>query len=210
MTYRKLFITCIVASAALISIQTFSQELQREITTQREKVRDCDTLYYYGIDLSHVRVTDEDKIARSLNYSIVYPSAWIAYVEEELPPYKYVQAKLGKGAFYYVQKEVQHNTLQVNPNFIIAEDYSFSVDTAYQAVKTYNLTQKSGIGLVLIAENFNKHHDASSIWITFFDLKTREVLWAVRLTGNCKHMGYTAHWGSGIVKGFKRFISNWY
>jgi len=79
-----------------------------------------------------------------------------------------------------------------------------------QAVRSYPLTEKSGTGLVLIPENFSKPEEASTTWVVFFDLETREVLWAVRTTGKCGHLGYTAHWASGIIDGFKRFIRKEY
>ncbi len=210
MIFRKSFILCLVALALLFPVRSFSQKGDAGTKNQSAKVKKCDTLYYYGVDLSHVRVTDGSKTDRSLNYSTVYPPAWIGYVEKELPPYKYVQPKLKNRVFYYVAEDVQKNTLKVVPSFIISEDYSFPADTVNKAVKSYSLSRHTGIGLVIIAENFNKNHESSSSWVTFFDIKTREVLWTVKVSGKCSHMGYTAHWGSGIVSGFKKFVSSVY
>ncbi|MEI7492245.1 MAG: hypothetical protein WCK92_12655 [Bacteroidota bacterium] len=188
----------------------FAQNTEKKNTNQSEKVKKCDSLWYYGIDLSHVRVTDGAKISRSIKYSSVYPSAWVAFVEKELPPYTTVQPELQKKVFYYVQDEVQNHTQKVSPNFIIGTNYSFPVDTLIKAVKSYKLSRSSGIGLVIIPENFNKNYESASSWITFFDIGTRELLWTVKVTGACQHMGYTAHWGSGIVEGFKSFINSSY
>jgi hypothetical protein len=55
-------------------------------------------------------------------------------------------------------------------------------------------------------ESFNKLREQAKTWVVFFNIKSREIIWATRVTGDCKHMEYTAHWGSGIVDGFKEFI----
>ncbi len=177
-------------------------------TDKADLVKNCDTLWYYGIDLSHVRVTDAPKIPKSAKYSQVYPAAWVGFVEKELPPYGYVQPALKKGTFYYVPDEVQHATQVVSPHFIIGTNYSFPADTVAKAVKSYKLGRTSGIGLVIIPENFNKNTESATSWVTFFDIKTREVLWTVKVSGACSHMGYTAHWGSGVVEGFRNFIGS--
>ena len=190
-----------------ILFQQGNAQTETKLTYQSERVKKCDTLYYYGIDVSHVRVTDATKVSRSEKYSLAYPSAWVAYVEKEMPPYGYVQPALKKAHFFYIQDEVQYSNAKVSPNFIIAANYSFPLDTVAKAVKSYKLTQSTGVGLVIIPENFNKNFEAATSWITFFDIKTREVLWAVKTTGKCSHMGYTAHWGSGIVEGFWNFIN---
>jgi len=205
-----IIITFVMTSVFLISFPAVSQTAGNKANDQSEKVRKCDSIWYYGVDLSHVRVTDGGKIPRSQKYAAVYPSAWIAYVEKELPPYNYIKTALNKRVFYYVQDEVQNNTQRVSPQFIIGVNYSFPTDTVINAVKSYKLSRKSGVGLVIIAENFNKNYESSTSWVTFFDIRTREILWTVKVTGPCSHMGYTAHWASGIVEGFKNFIGSAY
>jgi hypothetical protein len=210
MFYKVLSLLFGTAVALSFSVTVFAQNSDLGTVDQRNRVKSCDTLWYYGLDLSHVRVTDGPKISRCETYRVAYPPAWIAFVEKELPPYNYVKPALKKGVFHYVSNEVQDHTQEVNKYFIIGTNYSFPSDTVVKAVRSYKLSQQNGIGLVIIAENFNKNKEASSSWVTFFDIRSREVLWSVRVSGRCKHMGYTAHWGSGVVDGFRNFISSVY
>lgn len=210
MNFRKSLGVYGIAFICLISLNIFAQKSAEKTPDKSALVKSCDTLWYYGIDLSHVRVTDGTKIARGLKYSQVYPPAWVGFVEKELSPYGYVQPALEKKVFYYVADEVQHSTQNVSPNFIIGVNYSFPADTVVKAVKSYKLSRTSGIGLVIIPENFNKNTESATSYVTFFDIKTREVLWMVKVSGACSHMGYTAHWGTGIVEGFKNFILSAY
>lgn len=210
MNFRKSFGIIGMILGLFISVSAYAQHAGNRLPDQADLVRKCDTLWYYGIDLSHLKVTDASKIDRGGQYCLVYPAAWVGYVEKELPPYTLVQPELKKETFYYVPDEIQQHTLQLSPGFIIAANYSFPLDTVYKAVKSYKLSRNSGLGLVIICENFNKNFESSSSWVTFFDIKTREVMWTVKVTGKCSHMGYTAHWGSGVVGGFHNFISSVY
>ena len=210
MKRKVTMLRCLVALAILAPVLAFSQNEGKNSPDHSALVKKCDSLWYYGIDLSHVRVSDVKKISKSREYSTVYPAAWVAFVEKELPPMGYVKPALDKGGFFYIPGEVQNNTQKVSPDFIIGVSYSFPIDTVIKSVKSYNLSRKSGVGLVIVVENFNKNTETATSWITFFDIKTREILWAVQASGNCKHLGYTAHWGSGIVDGFEDFIRNVY
>lgn len=175
-----------------------------------QRVKNCDTLWYYGLDISHVRVTDVEKIPRSLNYSKVYPAAWVEYLEKELSPYDDVRYELKNYGFVYVPDEVQRKTRFVVPDFIIGKDYAFPADTVQKAVSSYQLTREKGMGLIVIAENFNKPDEVSTAWVTFFDIHTREIVWAVRVTGHAHHMGYTAHWGAGLEDGVRDFLKSYF
>lgn len=179
-------------------------------TSIPQRIKNCDTLVYYGLDISHVRVTDVDKIPRSLNYSKVYPAAWVQYLEKELSPYDDVRRELKNYGFVYVPDEVQRKTRFVVPDFIIDKDYAFPSDTVQKAISSYRLTRQTGTGFVIIAENFNKPNEVSTAWVTFFDIHTREIIWAVKVTGPARHMGYTTHWGSGLEDGVREFLNNYF
>jgi hypothetical protein len=204
----------VLSAVILLFILPLASQAQKgqavKIDDKPNRVRSCDTLFYFGIDCSHVRVSDGDKIPRSAMYSTVYPAAWIAYVEKEMPPFEDVQPALDKRVMYYNQEEITPVSVKVTPSFIIGPTYYFPTDTLNEAVRKYTLAEKSGIGLVLFPENFNKQEEEAMTWVVFFDISNREILWATKVSGKCKHMGYTAHWGSGIVDGFRHFIRKEY
>jgi hypothetical protein len=206
MKTKKTIIAVMAVLAIFIPASVFSQVKTDKAKNAREFLAGCDSVWYYGLDVSHVRVTDKDKIPRSSTYEPVYPAAWIGYVEKELPPIQRIMPRLKVKAFTYVPEEVQKQTAFVAHGFIIGTDYSLPHDTLAAAVKGYKLARKRGVGLVIIAENFNKPHETSTSWIVLFDIRTRELLWTVKSSGGCHHMGYTAHWGSGIVNGFNNFL----
>ncbi len=175
-----------------------------------DSIRNTEPLFYYGFDFSHVRVSDASKISKNAEYRRNYPRSWIAFLEKETIRNDWVQRALRKDSFYYKQNEIMSVSLNMVNDFIIAGTYSFPFDSLKSAIEQYNLNEKAGLGLVLLPENFNKQREQALMWVVFFDIQTRNVLWATEVYGKCGGTGYTAHWGSGIVEGFKKFIHKTY
>lgn len=189
---------------------TAQKSSAKQVSNKYQEVKNCDSIIYYGADFSHVRITDGPKVSKNPAYRGVYPPAWIAYLEKEMPPTGFVKKSLGKKFFDYLQDEIHDVSVNVDPYFIIGYPYAFPIDTVGASVRGYNLSQSTGTGLVLIAENFSKPDEKATTWVVFFDIRTREVLWASKTSGKCSHMGYTAHWASGVIEGFKKFIRHEY
>jgi hypothetical protein len=162
-------------------------------------------IYYYGVDFSRVRINDAPKISKNPEYYKVYPPSWISYVEKEMPPDGFVKNSTGFSNFNYCQKEIYEASIAVNPKFIIGTDYSIPEDTLNSMIKGYALQSPSGLGLVLIPELFSKPREIANTWVVLFDIGTRKILYKAKTSGKCQHMGYTAHWASGVVDGFMNF-----
>lgn len=83
----------------------------------------------------------------------------------------------------YKKKEVNYDTSvyqfnrQIDPEFLII-DKAFSLKKSKMNAITekYADKTKSGIGLVYVVEALNAKEEYLSVWITFFNIKTGEVL----------------------------------
>lgn len=180
------------------------------IPDKLDTIRNTESLFYYGVDFSHLRVSDGSKILKSYEYRRHYPDAWFAFLDKEIGHFNRVGRELRKETLYYKQNEILPVSRNMVNDFIIAGSYSFPLDTVKYALKQYQLNEKEGLGLVLIPENFNKREEQARMWVVFFNIQSREVLWATEVYGKCGGAGYTTHWGSGIVDGFKKFIRKVY
>jgi len=203
---KKILFTLLLAVVAscVIFAQGSPDAAQKEIKAKGS----YDTLTYYGVDFSRVRINDSPKINKNAVYSQKYPSAWIAYVEKELPPDIYVGRILGYNDFIYQQRDIYEKSIAVSPRFIIGCDNTIPPDTLSAMVAGYSLQAKSGLGMVLIPELFSKPQETAHTWIVFFDIKSRKILYKTKTYGKCAHMGYTAHWASGVVDGFQQFVNH--
>ena len=106
------------------------------------------------------------------------------------------------------QKVVNSDQGRFESNVKAGSDNNIPTDTIDAVIAHYILQSKSGLGLVLIPETFSKPRETAVIWLVFFDLKSRHVLNKTKINGECSHMGYTAHWSTGVVEGFKSFANN--
>ncbi len=203
---KRTFIFCVLVNIAFISIQ--AQGTLKAALTQIKTQKTYNTLIYCGVDFSHVLVNDASKMSRNVEYSQVYPPAWIAYVEKELSPEGYVKHALRFTKFLYRQQEIFEKSIAVNPHFITDHDNNIPPDTLHTMIVKYNLQSTSGLGLVLIPETFSKPRETATTWVVFFDVDSRQILYKTKIYGKCSHMGYTAHWASGVVEGFKHFVSH--
>lgn len=201
---KRIILICVLFSTAYFPIQ--AQGSFKDASAQIKARGAYETIVYYGVDFSHVLINDAPKIPRSVKYSQVYPSAWIAFVEKELPPDGYVKDKLRFPVFQYRQKEIYDQSIAVNPHFITDHDNTIPPEELQKIISTLELQSKAGLGLVLIPETFSKPKETATTWVVFFDIGSREIIYQTRTYGKCSHMGYTAHWGSGVVEGFKQFI----
>ena len=67
-----------------------------------------------------------------------------------------------------------------------------------EIVSGYDFKDLSGIGLMFNVESFSKLNEEGSIWITFINLGTKEVLFAERLIAPPKGFGMRNFWGGCI------------
>jgi hypothetical protein len=67
-----------------------------------------------------------------------------------------------------------------------------------EMVKKYSSSQKEGLGLVFIVENFNKGTQMSSIFVTFFDIASKKILLCERMEGKAMGVGIRNYWAGSI------------
>lgn len=82
-----------------------------------------------------------------------------------------------------------------------------------QIIGSYDFKGKSGIGLILNVESFNKLIEEGSFWVTFVNLESKEVLFTERLTAPPSGFGMRNFW-AGSVNGVlakikKKEFENW-
>ena len=67
-----------------------------------------------------------------------------------------------------------------------------------EIVSGYNFDDLDGIGLMFNVESFSKMDESASVWVTFINLNTKEVLFTQRMTGKPGGFGLRNFWGRSI------------
>jgi len=196
----------------VISQNTFSQSkfILEEYSPNIDKVFDSNNVIYYGVDMSMVKLTNPMKVGQD-DYIRHYLYAWIQTFEKELSPYQYIRRWLKKkDGFTFEPEDVQKRAELVDEEWVIRESYSFSIEQLKEIIQSYELKQDNGLGFVINAENFNKSREYMTLYYTFFDINSREILWATKIKGVPGGWGMNGFWSNGLTNSIKIYIDKCY
>lgn len=70
--------------------------------------------------------------------------------------------------------------------------------------------KKEGIGLVFIVENFDKGMETATVFVTFFDIKTKKILLCEKMQGKCVGVGMRNYWAGAIKNILKQITEGEY
>jgi hypothetical protein len=71
-------------------------------------------------------------------------------------------------------------------------------DGVAKIVSGYSYKGNTGVGLMFNIESFSKINEEASLWVTFIDINSKQVLFTERLTGKPKGFGLRNFWGGAI------------
>ena len=90
-------------------------------------------------------------------------------------------------------------------HIIMHEDYRIGENDVKDLIAKYP-DLGEGIGLVFVAEQMNKKNATGSYYVTFFDMKTKEVLTTCRRAGRAKGFGLRNYWAATVHNMMKNWI----
>jgi hypothetical protein len=73
-------------------------------------------------------------------------------------------------------------------------------DGVEQIAAAYNYDGLTGIGLMFNVESFNKTNNEGSLWVTFVNMATGEVLLTERMTAAPRGVGVRNYWGGAVFE----------
>lgn len=184
----------------VLSMLTIGATAQQGCTSKTTPTGD---VVFYGIDYSLVRFSYVQESA--IQIIDVLPQINNLFINEAK---KYdVQKLMGKNVVktsLVYAKSVTDNLSE--SQLIFNGDYQINEDDIKKLIKDYPDSDDAGIGLVFIAEQMNKQTSQGSYYVTFFDLKTKEVLSTCRQTAKAMGFGLRNFWAGsvyGMMKAWK-------
>ncbi|MCL1822462.1 MAG: hypothetical protein FWG22_06530 [Prolixibacteraceae bacterium] len=157
---------------------------------------------YYGVDFSKVVVYNATE--SPANFIKAFYQINTLILSE---PNKYDMSALGKPIDIIDIESV----LKLNEN--IDEEglvrfrtgvNRFDEEQLQAMVGKYNLKEKEGVGLVLIAEQLDKPDATGTFNVVFFDIATREIIKSTRNRGSAGGAGLRNYWANSIAKIIKQ------
>ncbi|MGD0583284.1 MAG: hypothetical protein ABR974_10100 [Bacteroidales bacterium] len=122
------------------------------------------------------------------------------------------QAKFDIRRFFGIPEVINNIDLandfnaKIDPSKIVTTNgYSFEMDKVREVIQKYDVNDKSGTGMIFIAESLDKVKKTGSYYVCFFDLKTKEIIECKKKTAQVSGIGFRNYWASSIYV----IMENW-
>jgi hypothetical protein len=170
----------------------------------KEIVKQAEAINWYGLDLSMASLTNGKKSKDGELIRDTYCPAWITYFNDKIPPEKLEKRSyFGKKVIYDPVSVQDRYKLLDTETWVTHYEKNINEEQIKDLIKSYELQEKEGIGCVLIVDNLNKPKERTTAYLTFFDIKSREIYWLIKSKAKADGWGMTGFWGQGLMGNFK-------
>lgn len=159
-------------------------------------VRDISTVNYYGVDFSRARVYGASESGDQ------FVTAFLRINELVIGEWR----KYNPGLFLRKNIKIsdisvtQAVNIEVDPGevHILNRGYHLSEADIQAAVREYDLNEVNGVGLVILGDLLDKSAGVGSYIVVFFDIATRDVIYARLAAGKAGGMGLRNYWAGAL------------
>ena len=201
---------------SLVFVNTYmsviAQNMAKDVFIKEEIV-------WFGLDFSKSKMVgqfDQGGGAAPASGSDIkskYVSSWNGVIVNEQEKYN-LKKTFRKTTLVRDLAVVEKSNSKIDPdNFLTYNDYKFkdADETVAEIIGSYTKgEQTDGIGLVFIVEYFSKIDQKASIYVTFFDITTKKVLFKEHLFGKPGGFGLRNYWVGTIYDILKQIDSGNY
>ncbi|MCD4724133.1 MAG: hypothetical protein K8R63_04760 [Bacteroidales bacterium] len=162
-----------------------------------------DNITWYGLDFSNIKLIGSEGFTDPYAIKNQFFYSWNNLIITETDKYDLA------GFFHKSSVEndlsiVEGRNMLPDPDeLVINTNYSLGEDEVKKIISEYDITGKEGIGLVFIMESFNKNKELGYMWVTFFDLETKEVLLSNKMSGKPGGFGIRNYWAKSFYNVMK-------
>lgn len=157
-------------------------------------------LVWFGVDMSHSKLVGIEGFTDPYDIQKRYVPAWNNLVLSEAEKYD-VRKFFKKGEVINDILAVESVNEKINPGeWVQTTSYTLDKSEIAGMVKKYKGTEKEGLGLVFIVESFDKNKEMGFIYVTFFNIATKEVILTEKLSGKAGGFGVRNYWAAAVYK----------
>ncbi len=188
----------LILSLILAPVFGFGQQTMNDFMNEN-----CDVIWF-GLDFSKARLIGSEGFSDPVAIKEDYFRKWNHLMISEGDKYEWGKALLVTDLKYdYGVVDVVNDQVKVK-SLVINKSYSIEESDVRAAVKAYTIQDyDDGIGVVIVVESFDKIREMAFGYITFFDVKTKEVLYFQKITGEPKGFGFRNYWAGAIFNWMK-------
>ncbi len=156
------------------------------------------TMTFYGLDFSLTKCIDSDEFPPAEEVIHEYFPLWNSifmtddYRVDIARPFK-MKEVIYDTSLYAINAQIDASKLIINNAYQLERS---AIKRHIQNIADYNT---SGLGLVYIVEALNADAKYVSIWLTFFDMKTGEVLLTEPVRAKGKGRRFRDYWTNALL-----------
>lgn len=196
MKHFNIILCLLISAKSFVSLGQTELKYNRGLDYQYDvkSVFNAGNIVYYGCDFSNSKFTDETKIGDSKKIVEVHLPEWQAEYNAQFSG-RWVSDRFKFQKVTENLKSVQDLYRKIDVNrYVIATSYEIGLDKLKEIVKAYDLPEKTGVGFVAIMESLNKPEHTETVYFTFFDINTRNILWTTKMKGEPRGYGFAKYY----------------
>jgi len=168
-TFLLLLLTVTVNTTASFA-QSFAQVLDPAVD-----------VIWLGLDFSMLRIViDQNDWSHKDPHEMF--NAWNEVVLKEKEKYNVAKALHREEVKFAIDVTMDHNAqVPVDSLFTMNGNYEYKTSILSDIVSSYDFKGNHGIGLMFIAESFNRPGNYGSFWVTFVNLDSKRIIYTQRM-----------------------------
>ncbi|MFO8128715.1 MAG: hypothetical protein R6T99_02290 [Bacteroidales bacterium] len=165
---------------------------------------------WFGLDFSKVKLIGSEGFSDPFEIKDRYFEAWNQLFVSEPDKYDLGEAFMKDEVDFNLDVVEERNAMPKASELVMEGDYTLGEDDVQQMISEYNTGGKDGLGVVFIMETFNKNEQEGTMWVTFFDMNSREVLLTKRMKGKAGGFGLRNYWAKSYYNVLKDIMKKKY
>lgn len=155
-------------------------------------------IVFYGFDFTYVKLTNSGKVGDDVEIIQKYFVPMNEDLTRDVLPLNTLKKWMNQPGIIQGQTVFTNYNYRDFHGFVTAQNYCIDFNDLEKIVQSYVLSERRGTGMVINLVNFNKEREYSLVYVTFFDIATREILFATEASGEAGGSGWGNHWVTGI------------
>ncbi|MBL6446537.1 hypothetical protein JMN32_09465 [Fulvivirga sp. 29W222] len=157
-----------------------------------------------GLDYSNVKCIGSEGFNEPYEIKYKYFNAWNHLVLNEADKYDLQKAYYKEGQVTDLSVVDRRNDIPEVDELVINDSYMFEKGKIQEIINDYDLEKADqGLGLVYVVESLNKYRQSAVIYVVFFDIASKEILWARSYTTEARGFGFRNYWARTIYNTIK-------
>ncbi len=181
-----------------------SETIGQKETTSNKNIYTAKEIVFYGYDYTHFKLADPKRIGQNIKNFIF---RWNVYCNDRVNE-KTLSKWLKKNKVIINQDPTINLNKRLNSDNLGSKKKNIlSKDSIQNCINNYSISEKEGLGFVIIYECYDNYSETVSAYYTFFDIATKIVLHCDYFASkDSKSYNRVKDWGAATVIAIKKYV----